>query len=280
MWGGLGSQLFAWALFEDLASAFPNRKIVLVHHSSGVTQRASELEFYFPGQVIAVNDWKGSSNEPTERGKSLRPLLDLRFQIRKLAEIVGAISSSNTNEEFAQMKPWVLAIRGHYSYRTISQKTISKMYQRSKNMGKPLFSDYNYNSDSIAFHYRLGDLMILTEKSPISIERLMKLFQNPSIQNRNRLVLFSDTLSQALKNLKTFATSHQVVTKELNPLETLIELTKFNNFIGTNSKITIWAVLLISFKKEGNWIMLPQEFKNQIQYNLDSVSGLELINYY
>ena len=280
MWGGLGSQLFAWALFEDLESRFPRRKIVLVHHSSGVTQRRSELELFFPGQVISVNDWKGNSREVISNGKSARSLISFRSILRKLAETAGAISSSNTDKEFAAMRPWVLAIRGHYSYRTISQQTISKMIERSKNIGKPLFSDSNGRSDSIGFHYRLGDLLIISEKSPISTERLGKVFQEPYIQNLNSLVLFSDTPSQALKNLKNFATFSQVITKELSPLETLIELTKFTNFIGTNSKITIWAVILISFKREKKWIMLPQEFKSQMRYNLGSNSGLGLINYY
>ncbi len=44
-WGGLGSQLFALAHAYELHKKFPNRKILLLMHTSGVSERFSELDF-------------------------------------------------------------------------------------------------------------------------------------------------------------------------------------------------------------------------------------------
>ena len=44
-WGGLGSQLYAWAMAEMVQTKYPRRKIEIVFHSSGVTKRYSDLNF-------------------------------------------------------------------------------------------------------------------------------------------------------------------------------------------------------------------------------------------
>ena len=45
-WGGLGSQLFALAHAYELRKKFPKRKIMLFLHTSGVSERFSELDFF------------------------------------------------------------------------------------------------------------------------------------------------------------------------------------------------------------------------------------------
>ena len=57
-WGGLGSQLYAWALFERLSIRFPKRKLRLVLHTSGVTRRASDLNDLFSvDELITLDDF-------------------------------------------------------------------------------------------------------------------------------------------------------------------------------------------------------------------------------
>ena len=58
-WGGLGSQLFAWAVVEQCLLEKPNRRITLVLHTSGVTQRSSELSALAKiVEIVQVTDFK------------------------------------------------------------------------------------------------------------------------------------------------------------------------------------------------------------------------------
>ena len=62
-WGGLGSQLFALAHAYELRRKFPNRKILLLLHTSGETERYSELGFLGNSEfkIQQVKDFKKSS---------------------------------------------------------------------------------------------------------------------------------------------------------------------------------------------------------------------------
>ena len=58
-WGGLGSQLFTWAMAEKIAKEYPRRKIKLVLHSSGVTKRDSSVDFLSQKyQIVNINDFQ------------------------------------------------------------------------------------------------------------------------------------------------------------------------------------------------------------------------------
>jgi len=51
-WGGLGSQLFGWSLYEDLQIRYPSRRIHVYLHQGGVTQRPSEIDHVFEKGII------------------------------------------------------------------------------------------------------------------------------------------------------------------------------------------------------------------------------------
>ena len=62
-WGGLGSQLYAWALCERLANRFPKRRILLILHTDGITRRDSELDNLFSSsELMHVNDFVDSES--------------------------------------------------------------------------------------------------------------------------------------------------------------------------------------------------------------------------
>ena len=56
MWGGLGSQLFGVSLVHSLKKRFPNRSIITVLHSSGVTRRDPEIIKLFPELDFVISD--------------------------------------------------------------------------------------------------------------------------------------------------------------------------------------------------------------------------------
>ena len=63
-WGGLGSQFFAWATVEKLKIKFPHREIRIILHTSGVTERFSEIDFLSKEITLKqINDYKPSNNK-------------------------------------------------------------------------------------------------------------------------------------------------------------------------------------------------------------------------
>lgn len=65
-WGGVGSQLYALAVYERLLVRMPNRKIIIVFHSFGVTERIFELSDYVADFLIE-NDYKTTNIDFNEK---------------------------------------------------------------------------------------------------------------------------------------------------------------------------------------------------------------------
>ena len=176
-WGGLGSQLYAWALLEDLVHDFPNRKVKLVLHNSGVTKRQSDLDFLGLGlSITVVDDFKETKTQSHYSGKNN---LGWRLGITKIAKLVlrsiGFLATANTNNEYGKIRSWTTEVRGHYSYRTISKETLLLMKLRAERCGKSWLIAENSDSDSLDIlrvHVRLGDLLLLESKRPLSFERI------------------------------------------------------------------------------------------------------------
>ena len=63
-WGGLGSQMYAWALLERLQNKYPNRKFKLVFHTGGVTKRLPDLEpLFMQSEKDFVQDFESNEKE-------------------------------------------------------------------------------------------------------------------------------------------------------------------------------------------------------------------------
>ena len=119
-WGGLGSQMYAWALYERLEIRFPNRKLKLIFHTGGVTKRLPDLEPLFTAdQKGFVQDYlsKEATNEfATVARESASGIKKALVKIGKRALLVtGFVATVNNEAEFSKIKPWVVSIRGHYS---------------------------------------------------------------------------------------------------------------------------------------------------------------------
>ena len=44
-WGGLGSQLNAWATAEAIKQKFKHKSVAIILHTGGVTKRISEIDW-------------------------------------------------------------------------------------------------------------------------------------------------------------------------------------------------------------------------------------------
>jgi len=265
VWGGLGSQLFALALAEDLAHKFPLRNLRLVFHTGGVTYRKLEIApLLFGFKFVIKNDFRISNFtehlahldlEESSIWKRIRLLL------KKLVSLLGFFSSLNSDNDFQKCRPWIISVRGHYTHRVISSYSIDRIFSRAESSGLciPKISSPN---GVVGIHYRLGDLLHLSSKNPIKPDSIVR--RALSIKNEApgvRFLLLSDSTETA-----------KIILDRLIPLEcksfdawsTIVVLTENEFFIGTNSKISQWAVIFRLYLDHNSNNFIPATFYREI----------------
>lgn len=269
VWGGLGSQLFGISLALDLLDRFPKKHYKLIFHSSGVTRRSLDFELkQAPFKTFYIDDYKDSK---AGNGLLFNPKSLITPLVKKILLTTGFLSEASDQLEFNNIKKWTSTYRGHYSYRQITTinacKIIdllesNKLYFYSKNIGLEKI---------ISVHYRLGDLIALKRSSLVDPARLTSLMKSLSNENvQPEFYLFSDNVQMAYSLLRDKKSSFNLMTLELDAWDTLVKLSFSRVFIGTNSKISIWAAIFRSRLNIGDLTYLPIELRGQIQRNLDS----------
>ena len=258
-WGGLGSQLFAVALAEEFKAHYPKRSLTIVLHTGGVTRRLPEVTELFPHfEYQYQEDFEvrklGSAGTPNVPKYALKGIL------KNILVSCGFLANCDNNTSIKMLRPWVLSIRGHYSYRAINSdflRELSERVQRHSNL------DWTDFSEDCALHYRLGDLLTLAEKNPISPTRLASKYKSINKQIAfKRLTVFSDSPSEVLHRL-TPLVQGEVKVFDLTTTHVIAGAIYSRYFIGTSSKISFWIAAIRSVIHE-NRSALPSE--NFTQY--------------
>lgn len=261
-WGGLGSQLFAIALIIDLKTRFPKRNMELVLHNGGVTKRPPEVLGLIPNlRIRAIDDY--SLNIPAKNSSKLSDKISSRKFFLNCAKLIciklGLISNGNTNYQWKTVKPWVIAFRGHYSSREISEDVLSLIYKKLLAFNT-LKNKKPYNRDvEAAIHYRLGDLLHLKNKQQIRLQRLSNIINSPRLSNIHEYTVFSDSPKDAIELLCDIKTRKRFTKLNLDTCEMLICASKAKTFIGTNSKLSIWIIIFQQIQNENYVFYLPAE---------------------
>ena len=263
VWGGLGSQLFAVALFLDLRDRFPSRHFLLKLHTGGVTSRTSEIDSIFPElEKLQIMDFSAESQNFSEPSRGFRTVkLQILKILARVADRLGLANRCNTGKEFERLMPWILIIRGHYAYRPIASSTLLILWDRltsratSELVSKEL-------EDSLSIHYRLGDLLTLADKNPIDVNRVgLEIQRLVEAHNPSKIMCFSDSPQVATKLLQSFTLGKPLESKDLPALEVIGEACKSKYFIGSNSKISFWIVCLRLFRLSTAQNSLPKGSK-------------------
>jgi hypothetical protein len=275
IWGGLGSQLSAWACLLDLQKVYPKRRFIMVFHNGGVTLRTPELIPYLKNcQTQVVNDFRPASER-------FFPALKVDFVylvggiFKLLARTFGFAAASNTDEEFARIRPWVTSLRGHYSSRQYSKASINEIFNI-------LFADYELGfqddfRDYLAVHFRLGDLVELNSKSPLDSQRIAAGI-NAAINacpNFNKVVICSDSPQLAIERLTPLIRNVSLINNSISPSETIYFLANSPVFIGTPSKISEWVSLFREYLYPNSISWLPREMSNQMSKLLHSSTTIK-----
>jgi hypothetical protein len=255
-WGGLGSQLFALAFILKGRIRHPWKKFVLVHHTSGVTRRPLEASLFthFDIDYIEIDDFKHNSFA----GKSeLNLLLNFIGSVFKSALNFLGIVIFQSNEEELNVRPWTRTIRGHYFRNQIPDCILDILKNYFLELGNIRGNQNPDSFNSIFVHYRLGDLLTLKEKSPISKEQLEVVLSTVSDFGFSDFILDSDSPEIARHNfMEVLEARGKSQNSKINSFKGSLE--EFISasisapvFIGTNSKISIWIALFKSNESLG-----------------------------
>jgi hypothetical protein len=167
-----------------------------------------------------------------------------------------------------------LSLRGHYSYRSISPDFLDDL---KKSILSKEFAKVIANDSSCCIHYRLGDLLTLNEKKPISSLSILSEFK--TIQKNyvfSKLIVFSDSPVEAKKRFSTAGTQSLEVPNS-STTQVIANSVHANYFIGTSSKISFWIAAIRAVVDQGR-SSLPRVNVNQFK---GLVRGhAELINLY
>lgn len=268
-WGGLGSQLFAIAAAFDILDRFPKRKIEIVLHTSGVTKRTPEVCEIFPEfKYIEIDDFSSR-----ERHDSKTEVLSLRTTFRKILRFCvlygGFLAEENENESRATRR-WTLSVRGHYFHRRVSNEFLKGLYERLQ-----LVSSLNLETDQIdvALHYRLGDLLELSNKNSVDVRRIVSTFSG--LNKSECVTILSDSPEKALSLLICASNRENLQVREFTTLNTIFVATNANVFIGTSSKVSYWIILLRVMNANKSKNFMPREDSELINVLCPNGSGVD-----
>ena len=264
-WGGFGSQLNALAFALEVRDIYPNRKLQIVIHTSGVTKRDFELNSIIPiGIDVEIVDDYTSKKFGGEPRRRLRNLSKVFLESSKL------IVSPNSTLDMVRVKPWTISSRGHYAYILHSPQVLQRITQLLGIDG----AETANNSRSL-IHYRLGDLLQL-DKGFTPSSSILRLL---STLHEDNWSIASDSIEDARRFLQGgFREPGLIRFENLSSLQVVRFGVLAENFIGTNSKLSIWITILRAFKRKPN-TYIPSSMKQTLQNTIPKAES-ELITYY
>lgn len=250
-WGGLGSQLQALSFYLMVQSKFPNRNLQLILHTSGITERRSEIDFVSDRiNLVSIHDFK---NKVEKTNINFLFRFNLRSIFKNLARNIFDYSRfiiTNENRVMAIM-PWTTQVRCSYSNIELSSDLI-------KNLGEIVqFPTKKIDNNFIGVHLRIGDLVALKPESLVDTSTINKLINNLDQKEKilNKVIVYSDSEL----NLDSFNSliGFTIQLRNIDTINTIFDLTGPRVFIGTNSKVSLWVAIFRYGYKIPGIILLP-----------------------
>jgi hypothetical protein len=238
-WGGLGSQLYALSMVFDLKVKYPIRRIKLVLHTGGVTKRLSELDFIrdIDFEILQINDFYTQDKSYKNQDNLIK--VRLKSLLTKIVYSLNFLVSANSNLDFNKVRPWTVSIRGHYFNRTVSTEFYSYLLKHIDLEEK----HPNLSQIKIAIHYRMGDLLTLTEKSISPANKIIDAIkQVQKMHNNLKIYVYSDSPQIAKETLSNAGLTDEFGVSDLPTIDLIRACVGANFFIGTGSKVSLWIV--------------------------------------
>lgn len=261
-WGGFGSQLFTAHLILRLKYRFPGRNIKVIIHTSGVTRRSGEFDFKRLGvRQVEIDDFSAHKrrtiNSPSSIFSIRRIKRNLLVSLRYLLLRFHFLETANNEIAFRKIRFWTISLRGHYTKVILDRHSINELFEVLFDGAKT----YILQQQDIVVHYRLGDLLTLDDKSPISSDRVDGILVATRVTPSSVLVLTDSRTNEYKNYVKETRILDLLEPGSFNPLITLSACVQAKTFIGTNAKLSLWAAIFRSFVLSRN-SYLPNELKS------------------
>lgn len=273
-WGGFGSQLFALIIAERLSKKTKFRHIRIIFHTSGVTERNLEIPMNwldrFEIEEIADFRHQFPSNGVMESRISFQVFRNI---FRKIMLSLGTLNSSNAEEDFRRIRPWIMSVRGHYTQIQLTDADIQGLMKNFDLDGDKSMVTAN------AIHYRLGDLLNLDEKSIVNPDRVLQIWKN-HLKAELPLQIFSD--GDRIEFEKVWKSVEGPMSFEfhmLSPIETIQSCFRAEQFIGTNSKLSLW-IAIFRIVRTSRPTYIPIEIQHLLTTLLDLQGSENSIHLY
>jgi hypothetical protein len=269
VWGGLGSQLHGVALLYELLGRFPTRRVMIVLHTSGVTNRKSELDDLLPAEYLSyLSDFSKESYAEGSQGVDSSHGFNLGNLFRNLGKLIlnwsGLFARANSDRDFGKLKPWVMSIRGHYTARSIPTWVILEIFNQAKSRG--LIKFYGENPLHSGIHYRLGDLLVLQTKGPTDSFKVATAVSTAQKKfNVEKVSIFSDSGNQAKAILDELCPEIDFEICEGDTWDVIGSLVAARVFIGTSSKVSEWIAIFRVALDVNSQMLLPSHFQKLLQ---------------
>jgi hypothetical protein len=277
-WGGFGSQLFSILVAKRLKTIFPNRRICIVFHQSGITQRNLELpeslicEFKF----IVIRDFQ-IMRQPYKKSQTFNFRAGIRRLARHFLQYLFFVTEPNSEELFLQIKPWTLSTRGHYSKISLSLDEVNFL-KNHLSIGHTF--ETRMLKDELTIHFRLGDLKEKKPSSLVSPERILKVVEESLLPAS--INIFSDSSGEEVQEI--FSNLHR---KEIllnfcqgETLQTIRSCFSSSFFLGTNSKLSIWVSIFRYLSGEGQNTYLPKELEKTFNKLIEKLPPKPQLTFY
>lgn len=269
VWGGLGSQLHGVALLYELLERYPTRRVMLVLHTSGVTDRRSELDGLLPTEYLCyLSDFSEESFAEASQAVESSYGFKLENLFRNFGKLIlslsGLYARANSDIEFERLKPWVMSIRGHYTARSIPTWAILEIFNQAKSKG--LIEFYAENPLDSGIHYRLGDLLVLQTKGPTDSFKVATAVSIAREKfNAEKVSIFSDSGNQAKAILDELCPGIDFEICEGDTWDVIGSLVAARVFIGTSSKVSEWIAIFRVALDVNSQMLLPSHFQKLLQ---------------
>ena len=238
-WGGLGSQLLALNYYLGLTKKYPKRKIVLVLHNGGITNRPSEISFLSTKIFLHTVEDFYENAKLVNKSIDFKPVRKNRFSFKLIVKyLLNLLRIVITDDsKVLNVKFWTLAVRSTYILNPLRMDDIARL---SKVL-EILVTGSQQNS--VGIHYRLGDLPDLKPESLISTKAISVIVNDLCGSNSkiNAVAVYSDSRSDGI--FFDVPRSVQVNWYSVDAIQTIKSLMSYDYFIGTSSKVSLWVAI-------------------------------------
>jgi hypothetical protein len=274
----LGSQLHAVVAARRLAELFPNRRIQIVFHTAGVTQRFREIPPLNDFEMDEVDDFiSKDTSQSVEKSFKNKFNNYLRFLFSKLVLSLGLFKRVNIDSDLENIKPWIAAVSGHYSNLKISR--IDAEYILRNILFLPNAFQECEHDNVVAVHYRLGDLPLVKQSAIIDLDFLMG--QVDYLFPGAKVNIYTDSEESHIFSLLGKRSQNKNITvSNLDTIETIEKCFKAKWFFGTNSKISFWVTIFRSLYAKDRYSFIPDNLKQQVESSLDIECATQFLQSY